>query len=900
FLNTSRLETKQVDSQFRGLFTNATQHNGHISALLEQPPKLSHNVGTNTGKVPGVQRTSLLTSSTPLSIRDFHTYAPAPEGGADRIDPVRSEVIQHVHKGAIEQFEEAPPNTFEFKKIMKKIASSVVSLDSPEKLSTGTSVLYYLAGWVPSQFDQPLNKSVLTERRESLFSSTTTKALSQNRPFIRAQKEALAAFEGDVEKIEKKANGDEKETSRELYNYFLNNRDLLDKNMLSTLLTKFWNLGEYDYCVELVDNSKKKEFISAPETTIRYTRALLKSNYFNMERAIGLTDLLKERGVDDVELQALLGVIHAIKMNAVAKLIEIDEMDISDAEKIQLKMNSLEDFRKCFPEIKETDLTTDTLKKIWTANNEKSKDHYMQAWKSSRDPKYGVRVIHRLLEAGKLDEAKILAEHVQLTCIRDGVDNPSQTNQALTRAMLEVTLLKGSPSINKKGLDVSTLKNQLLLSCSTPAKTQHSITSLENFGRFLPGNEDVKNTISMLKKHKSELERSGDHQKVMEELWVSSPSTHSSTTRNFEDLATSYRSYFGWNFWSGNTRFGGQLTDHCIHKRDIAYFNEMLKIPLKDLPLDTDEVNNPDKTLGDIDDPRELSKIANQIIRYAFKTDEGLEKLNSPEHKIFDEKVMALFWYLGAPTSELRKNLPDTYTNIAFSLATGLGDCRHHAQVKQLLFDTWQRAKVDQWIEKIEAIDNMDPNDMTDQIKANRQEYVNLIDENLKTQMRVVHVDIHAPLQKDNDFLVWEGDTLVKDSDTRFIEEHSLNVLVDYDGQGNIEDVELADSFYHFTYLLQSGRIDFENFAQGIRVEGGKIKAWDPISEKFIEIPFELARTIWSEHINTKYGPGTTPAFMGMPVAEDSPFSNPRNLGESLSTADAAFDTMRDAYLNDL
>jgi hypothetical protein len=871
---------------------------------VRQPVSSSHSV--HQTRVVGSRRTSFLggsllasrgTDTVPLSQlkdvrRSFFSFAePSPES-KERIDRMREQVT-------LRDDDERFPGTKTLKDNQGALASVATKLETRQDEFLARSLLDQMSPFSPDSFAEPAPRDNRFESSLAISMQEDHQALFKNRPYIQASKEALGGFESEIVEIRKNAKGDEKVFARELYDYYLDTHDMLNKVMLSTLLTEFWNLGEYDYCVELVDNSSRQDFKSDPDTMVRYTRALLKSNYFNMERAINMTQLLIERGNDGPEVQAILGVIHAIKMNATAKLMEVDGLDIPQKDKKNLKLKRLDDFRKCFPEIKELDLSPENLQGIWSVTNAQSKTHYMKAWSADLDPRYGVRVLHRLLEAGKMDEAKTFADHIQLACIRDGVDNPSQRNQALTRAMLEVVLLRDTPSIDKIGLDIRTLQYQLLSSCDTPAKTQHSIISLENFGRIFPDNVNVKSTISILKKHKARLEHSGNYGKVMAQMKARIPMAHLKSTVDFEDFSTTYRPYFGYNFWSGNTHFGGQLTAHCVHQRDIAFFTKMLSIPLIELPIESDGLINPYQTLGDIDDPKELSKIADLLIRFAFKTGQGKEKLNSAEHKIFDEKVIALFWYLGAVTPDLRKNLPDTYTNVAYSLATGLGDCRHQAQVKQLMFDMWQKGKINNWIKGIEAIDAMEKGDITDALKARREDYVNLIKENLKTQMRVIHTEVHAPVEMKDKLPVWKGDHLVLGENAQTVEEHTLNVLVHYDDKGNIEDVELADSFYWETYDFRSGRVDIDGFSSGERVQVDKIKVFDPDNEELVEVPVYMKPTPWSIGIDSSYKPGTTPAFMGMPIPNSDTFFDPKNLNTSLSQSDAALRKIRAAFLRE-
>ena len=184
------------------------------------------------------------------------------------------------------------------------------------------------------------------------------------------------------------------------------------------------------------------------------------------------------------------------------------------------------------------------------------------------------------------------------------------------------------------------------------------------------------------------------------------------------DYSYNYRgcgtSYSGMNRVGGNTAFGGQLMDHVISRKDIRLMSEMVGMTPAELgiPMTAEEKKKFDLPLAQIKDPEAALDLIDRFVRQALTTEnfagtglhmeENALAKNKNGESVYDATVKSMLRASGKKIGEKDTNI-DTRTNIVAMLALGMGDCRHHAQLKQLMFDMCQKKQMNEQLGKLYA-----------------------------------------------------------------------------------------------------------------------------------------------------------------------------------------------------
>lgn len=280
----------------------------------------------------------------------------------------------------------------------------------------------------------------------------------------------------------------------------------------------------------------------------------------------------------------------------------------------------------------------------------------------------------------------------------------------------------------------------------------------------------------------------------------------------------------------GNMEFGGQLPSHTVSKKDLELFSVLLQYTPKELGIRNLKGLQPDLPLAQIEKPEEFIVAADRFVRQAFMTENfagsGLHLEENALSKDGDGKspydwaVMGILEECGKVSDikslskdeqKKEKRFTDTRTNISAILALGMGDCRHHAQAKQIMFDMYQRkqmnaalgALLDQTLEGKpagNAVDNfydalnvelrttdvqvMMPIKMK-QVKEVNGEWVPA-----KEGEKGAQDAIYQPELKDGKFTVDKTKTL------HDLEDHTLCWLIKRDNNGNLKSLDMCDAFY--------------------------------------------------------------------------------------------------------
>ena len=295
----------------------------------------------------------------------------------------------------------------------------------------------------------------------------------------------------------------------------------------------------------------------------------------------------------------------------------------------------------------------------------------------------------------------------------------------------------------------------------------------------------------------------------------------------------------------GNFKFGGQLPSHAVSSWDRTQFKQLLQLPFEQwlAPAVATQIRNTTgfDSLAQCKDPHIVLSALDTIVRSNYDTDgkqireqrgikeagEGLERLDSKEHKIFDDYVTRTntLWFGDD------QRAADSRTSVALNFAIGVGDCRHHAASKQLLFDLWQEQQLVNIIQTgLSALNKADTKISENAI----QQYEALA--NLR--LRTADVEVSSYIAGDKPYVVLRSDngTPLFSNEKRTIEEHTLNILVKTDVLGNVEKADLADSFYQTEYPLGSGALPtqqgFDFSVAQIHVQDNDIKQSVPVHLK--------------------------------------------------------------------
>lgn len=331
----------------------------------------------------------------------------------------------------------------------------------------------------------------------------------------------------------------------------------------------------------------------------------------------------------------------------------------------------------------------------------------------------GIQAVHANILAGNKYRAAELANVVYLATLRDGAEESN--DYFCTAAALQAACIAG---VNKKQVEL--LCDRLENIITRPWEFSDILRDLKKIGEEMPSQalvfaqkrlkeaSDLRNATLSMDLMKA---RTADNSSISFSWEISSGREKRSFTEDPKlhaviEKSYSYRgcgsAFRGANRISGNMAFGGQLPDHAVSRKDLRLFEGLISMSPNELgikldtPVDGVDMNKP---LTDIRDPEAFIKIADRFIRQTFSTENfansGLHMENNAFEKdpktgesLYDTTVKSVLQATGKVIGEKDKGI-DSRTNISAIFALGMGDCRHHAQVKQIMFDTWQKKQMD-------------------------------------------------------------------------------------------------------------------------------------------------------------------------------------------------------------
>ena len=268
---------------------------------------------------------------------------------------------------------------------------------------------------------------------------------------------------------------------------------------------------------------------------------------------------------------------------------------------------------------------------------------------------------------------------------------------------------------------------------------------------------------------------------------------------------------------SGNYKFGGGLQEMQLAREDMNIAIQILEI----FGLDTE------------DDLDSFMETIDEIIRIQYRNDDlKLENLKSRGHGKFDDIIKQLKELTASA------NNTDSRTNIMLDFLLGVGDCRQHGEIKQVFFDVWKEMRLAEYYKK--AMENPELKTVIYRKIESLQRKQLLTMESLVVG-NIAMNSLYSFVRDANGKLIYSED--VND-----IEEHVLNILVEFDRDGNIvqDSVELADSFYQDEYKfggkdkVKLGKDSFEYVDGKLRIKAGTVTAIDPKTGEEIESPVYL------------------------------------------------------------
>jgi hypothetical protein len=528
--------------------------------------------------------------------------------------------------------------------------------------------------------------------------------------------------------------------------------------------------------------------------------------------------------------------------------------------------------------------------KAWLKKDdlEKSSYYYEQGFLCDFETYPGINVAYREIERGNPDRARDIAKILQMASIRDGVqDSHDYWAHAIA---FESAAIGGA---DRKEIDAIFDRMQSLVGNNLePWMLESSLAAMKRVAPLMTA-DSFAYTIKRLE---GALTKTAFKNAADPDAAASAPEPD--LLRGLKEASFSYRglasNFIGQNFVSGNFRFGGQLPDHSLTRTDWAQFQNLLRQPLAELTGDTTHT----KTLGEISDTSEFMRAADAVVRRAFSTDRNeLEDLTSDGHSRYDESVYALLKLSGIEGDSSARRHADSRTNISVIMGLGLGDCRHHAQAKQLLFDVWQKEHMNQRLANAyQALKDGDQTAFAHEIKEFKA---------IEAQeLRTFDVVVKAPIKVNGPYSPAYDATgsMVADENSAMnvVEEHTMTILLQSGANHKVESVRFADSFYQNHYEWGDGAIPLKDIlfdGDGTLVLPAKtIETRDPATGNIIHMPVELHPTPYAGKRDQASGDEHGKLLLlGLPVPAD--FSLADKLSQTPAERGQRLGEMRDWYM---
>ena len=463
---------------------------------------------------------------------------------------------------------------------------------------------------------------------------------------------------------------------------------------------------------------------------------------------------------------------------------------------------------------------------------------FEEGFEKTLNPELGLRAVRVNMYLGDNKKAQETAKVAYLASLRDGAEE--NKNFYTVSTALQCACIAGE---DKDVLDHLCGRLAVSLSYSFQLEEfERSIAKIEKAGINPAGVRQIQQQISGWKeKIKTEALEGGvivwNENIEDSRTFGNDPKLDALVSRsyNYRGCGTDF---CGTSRVSGNMAFGGRLPDHTISKKDLDLFTGLIEKTPAELGIDCEGIAGamPERKLSEIKDPELFMRLTDKFVRQTFTTDNfagtGLHMednalaKNKNGESVYDATVKAVIRSCG---KMMQKDSDiDTRTNISAIFALGMGDCRHHAQVKQILFDMYQRKQMNDQIGKMYA--RVQDGEQIDLHGEDAKKFYDVLD----TEVRTADVQVKTPvLMKQTPELEWrkatdynfthwkqfvktdENDkTVMKDmpynpeldENGRYkvdqtgklhnLEDHTLCWMLKKDRNGNLKSFGLRDAFY--------------------------------------------------------------------------------------------------------
>lgn len=615
----------------------------------------------------------------------------------------------------------------------------------------------------------------------------------------------------------------------------------LDSSQIMALFSAYRDLAAFDKMISLYKGVENEDFKNAPmvreQLAVAY-RKVPRGNKSDEEQK--LADKMWDY---HVSMDICLGLIDEGYGNGVAYE-NIGRCLRYIANKTEMKDKNAEDKRK-------KELLVDSVIQL--------ENGFMSTLESS----VGIQAVHGNIMLGHTEKAKETAKVVYLAALRDGAE---ETNDYFcVSAALQAACIAGEDE-----KVVNHLYNRLENSIRYQWELDDISRDMGRIAKAFPSERmtEICRRLEGLKESAVPQEdKSGvktdvivfNHQRNTDRYISEDPKLQA--VRNY---SYSYRgcgsAFRGANRVGGNMAFGGQLPDHTVSRKDLRLFTGLIKMTPVELGIEFDKplpgadmarlMNEP---LTEVKDPDLFMRLVDRFVRQTFTTEHfagtklhmennALDK-NKYGESVYDATVKSVLRACGKKIGDKDRNV-DTRTNISAIFALGMGDCRHHAQAKQIMFDMWQKQQMNDCLSDMyysvwqgKPVETAGPR---------AQKFFDILD----TELRTADIEVRMPVLmqqeekkkwlNDEDYIVEKdenGKAIMVDklysprmtddgkymvdpeNKTHNLEDHTLCWLIKKDREGRLTGFGLRDAFYQdLHYGWGQHDVDVDK----IRVENGK------------------------------------------------------------------------------
>lgn len=624
--------------------------------------------------------------------------------------------------------------------------------------------------------------------------------------------------------------------------------DKLNCLELKKIHSTLWDLDAYDEMVEMRYLSDNVEFKHDIGILPLHARATLKSHYNNHYILHSIADHLMQDPAMYEEGIVIKGLIATSERKNSKELLKAMREDPENVPEGLLK-----EYMRYFPN--DGSRSENSIHENYKNSLRSAYSEFKEAFSKNYDCRYGSRMIHLLLElenaeqTNRREELENIARLTLKAAEKDG--GVFSNNPAVLRAYLTALYLLPDSKIE----EIKLAEDALVVLFKGRKSIEYAIQDFSelNLSLHRQGQDLQRYSVHFLvQAHHIYVEGSeGEYQAFINE--AKARFRQAVGNNEWHDRSYNIKGFTS-NSIDGNFQFGAQLPDHALNLRDRAYIEEMIETHF-----------------SGIETIEEFNFQANQLIRNIFQTDaRELETLTSDGHKLYDKAVHAIIEFAGVPTIEARKDLCNSWTNISTVVSLGLGDCRHHAQLKQILFDVWHGQKLNQVLSEMQQAEeeNHEENIQAFNEKFNR---INQI------EFRTADCEVYLPIKIENGAPVVndEGHFIKNDTGKLMkVEEHTFNMSF------NKNDVTIVDAFYQNRYDWENCKILQTDSGQF--TGAGAVKIYDESSGTYEKVAVLIKPTSYAGKRDDFNRAETTSSLIGIPVELPSykKLINEENVGQ--------------------